>query len=150
MGADEQGSIHTLTPCFHPHTGRLLQWSAALRGSWPGPYWRHLRQSDALRCPPGCLQCGGPAGKAQQGHREVSSWTYLHLLPLCCTGSLQLPRRKVEIRPVYRGLGKHELFGGRESFPPQMGTTAAAAVEICPDRGSYAKSTGISAVLTSE
>lgn len=98
-----QDSTHTLTPCFHPavfpHAGRLLQWTAALCGSWPGPYWGRLRQSDALRCPPGCLQCSGPAGKAQQGHREVSSWTYLHLFPLCCTGSLQLPRRKVEIRP---------------------------------------------------
>ncbi|KAM6332271.1 DNA-directed RNA polymerase, mitochondrial isoform 5-T7 [Alca torda] len=64
----------------------------------------------------------------------------------------QLPRRKVEIRPACRGLGKRELVTGRDS-PSLNGNSRTfpchLRLEICPDRGSYEKSTGISAVLTS-
>ncbi|NXF11979.1 RPOM protein, partial [Smithornis capensis] len=69
---------------------------------------------------------GSPFGPA------FSSW---------CTGALLLLMRKLGTRPVYGGLGGHELVRGRDS-PSLSG--------IWLDRGGFEISPGVSAVLTSE
>lgn len=91
-----------LTPV--PTPGWLLQWSAALRSPGPGPHRCHLCQPDALQCPTGRLQRGGPAGSAQG--TPCGDTAFRH----CVTQGH--PSRKVEVTGAHGGL-RIVMGGGR-------------------------------------